>query len=118
MKKLFILAFALVLAQLDLFAQAELELKPSQSMSITGKGPGQDAVINPFDGQDCYAIVENVGKGDLSVRTQQYGQIVNILPVKKGEKIKVKLLKGYELYFDAAEDAKTKATIIIEKVTG
>jgi hypothetical protein len=43
MKKLIILLCAVFFTQYDLFAQAEFELNPSQSMSITGKGPGQDA---------------------------------------------------------------------------
>jgi len=43
-------------------AQIEFELQPSQSMSITGKGPGQDAAKNPFEGEDCLVLVENIGK--------------------------------------------------------
>ena len=45
-----------------MFAQAEFELKPSQSVFVTGMGPGQDATKNPYDGQNCFAIVENIGK--------------------------------------------------------
>lgn len=30
-------------------------------MLMTGKGPGQDATINPYEGEDCYAVVKNLG---------------------------------------------------------
>ena len=64
--KTLILIFSLTLmTKYDTFAQTEFELKPSQSMLMTGKGPGQDGTINPFDGQDCYAIVENNGKREF-----------------------------------------------------
>ena len=43
-------------------AQTEFVLEPSQSMIMTGKGPGQDATINPYFGEDCFAIIKNIGK--------------------------------------------------------
>ena len=33
-------------------AQTIFELDGQQSMLMTGKGPGQDATINPFEGED------------------------------------------------------------------
>lgn len=90
-------------------AQVEFDLEPAQSMSITGKGPGQDAAINPYYGQNCYAIVENIGKKEFSIRIQQNGTIIESIPIKKEEIKKVTLLKGYELYFDA--DSKGKAKV-------
>ncbi len=45
-------------------------LDPQQSMLIFGKGPGQDAAINPYEGQDCRAIVKNLGEGQVGVRVQ------------------------------------------------
>lgn len=100
--------------QFEIHAQAEFELDPNQSMSITGKGPGQDAAKNPFDGQNCFAIIENIGKMEFSIRTQQNGKIVETIPIKKGEIKKVKLLKGYELYLDS--NSKAKAKVEFEKM--
>ena len=61
--KTIILLFILNLAlQLEVKAQTEFVLEPSQNMIMTGKGPGQDGTINPFFGQDCYAIIKNIGK--------------------------------------------------------
>ena len=62
-------------------SQDEFELKPSQSMLMTGKGPGQDGAINPYAGQDCYAIVENLGETEVSIRIQQKGKILKVLGV-------------------------------------
>jgi hypothetical protein len=116
MKKLIIILFVTLFTQYETFAQAEFELKPSQSMSITGKGPGQDATKNPYDGQNCYAIVENIGKGEFYIRMQQNGKIIESIPIKKGEIKKVKLLKGYELYLDTNSKGKAKAKVEFEKM--
>ena len=117
MKKLIIIICAVFFTQYDLFAQAEFELNPSQSMSITGKGPGQDAMKNPYDGQNCFAIVENIGKREFSIRTQQNGKIIENIPVKNGETKKVKLIAGYELYLDTNSNGKAKAKVAFEKMT-
>jgi hypothetical protein len=85
-------------------------------MSITGKGPGQDATKNPYDGQNCFAIVENIGKREFSIRTQQKGKIIETIPIKNGEIKKVKLLKGYELYLDTDSSGKAKAKVEFEKM--
>lgn len=116
MKKLIILLCVTFFTQYKTFAQVEFELKPCQSMSITGKGPGQDATINPYDGQNCFAIVENIGKKDFSIRTQQIGKIIENISIKKGEIKKVKLLKGYELYLDTNSKGKAKAKVEFEKI--
>ena len=117
MKKLIILLCAVFFTQYDLSAQAEFELNPSQSMSITGKGPGQDATKNPYDGQNCFAIVQNIGKREFSIRTQQNGTIIEIIPIKNGETKKVKLLVGYELYLDTNSKGKANAKVAFEKMT-
>jgi hypothetical protein len=116
MKKLIILLCLTCFAQYGAFAQVEFELKPSQSMSITGKGPGQDATKNPYDGQNCFAIIENIGKREFSIRTQQNGKIIETIPIKKGEIKKVELLKGYELYLDTNSKGKAKAKVEFEKM--
>lgn len=116
MKKLIIILWLALFTQYKTFAQAEFELKPSQSMSITGKGTGQDATKNPYNGQNCYAIVENIGKREFSIRTQQNGEIIETIPIKKGEIKNVKLLKGYELYLDTNSKGKAKAKVEFEKM--
>lgn len=116
MKKLIIIFCVTFFNQYETFAQVEFELKPSQSMSITGKGPGQDATKNPYDGQNCFAIVENIGKRAFSIRTQQNGKIIQTIPIKIGEVKKVKLLKGYELYLDTNAKGKAKAKVEFEKI--
>ena len=78
---------------------------------MTGKGPGQDATINPFQGKDCYAIIENLGNELFSVRIQQAGEIVNIIAVKPKEKKKIKLLSGQELYLDTRTKSSTQASV-------
>jgi hypothetical protein len=117
MKKLILTLFVVFFIQHNLFAQAEFELNPSQSMSITGKGPGQDATKNPYDGQNCLAIVENIGKREFSIRTQQNGKIIENIPINNGETKKVKLLVGYELYLDTNSKGKAKAKVAFEKMT-
>lgn len=97
------------------FAQTEFELKASQSMCITGKGPGQDGAKNPFAGQNCVAIVDNIGSRTFSIRVQNNGEIVETIPISKGETKKVILLKGYELYFDTIDNSSAKARVNFEK---
>ena len=116
MKKLIIVLCVTFFTQHETFAQAEFELKPSQSMSITGKGPGQDAMKNPYDGQNCFVIVENIGKRQFSIRTQKDGKIIETITIKKAEIKKVTLLKGYELYLDTNSKGKAKAKVEFEKL--
>ena len=70
-------------------AQTEFVLEPSQSMIMTGKGSGQDGTINPYFGQDCYAIVRNIGKRQFSIRVQKKGKIIDEITILKGELKKV-----------------------------
>ena len=97
-------------------AQDEFELKPSQSMLMTGKGPGQDGAINPFAGQDCYAIVENIGKIEVSIRIQKKGKILQTISVTAGATKRVKLLKDQELYLDASDGGMVQAKVNFEKL--
>ncbi len=95
-------------------AQTEFDLDPSQSMIMTGKGPGQDATINPYFGQDCYAIIKNLGKRKFSFRIQQDGKIIAEMTILKGDSMRVKLLKDHELYLDPNPDGKTRASVAYE----
>ena len=82
-------------------------------MSITGKGPGQDAAINPYFGLDCKAIVKNLGANDFSIRVQAENSIIETILILPGEENEVLLRKGYELYLDS--DSESKASVKFKK---
>lgn len=103
----------------DTTAQVEFELKPSQSMSITGKGPGQDAANNPFEGEDCLVLVENIGNLRFAVRTQQKGQNnLKTQDVDPGTTQTIHLPKGYELYLDTTSEGTAKARLSFRRKEG
>ena len=107
MKKLLLIGCIAVLACYNTSAQTVIELN-NQSMCIAGKGPGQDGAINPYSKSDSFGIVQNIGKNDFSIRIQKEGKIIREITVKLKETKKVKLLKGYEMYFDSEFEAKVK----------
>ena len=104
------------MTQYEAVAQTEFVLDPVQNMCMTGKGPGQDGAINPFLGEDCYAIVENTGKQEFSIRVQQNGEIIETNPIAANEEKKVTLMHGYEMYFDTEGKRKVKAKLDFEKM--
>ena len=108
MKKLFLMPIFLFLIIHNGFGQTVFELKPAQSMSITGKGPGQDAAYNPYSESNSIAVVENIGRNPFTVRLQEKGKVIEIILIEAGTTKKIKLLKGYELYFDSEEESKAK----------
>lgn len=112
MKKIYLLLGLLLLTGVSGFSQAIIELDGTQSMSIAGKGPGQDAAINPYLGSDSIAIVKNVGDNRFSIRIQQQGKILETIEIKPNDTEKVMLLKGYEMYFDSEADAKAKVDFV------
>ncbi len=115
--KLFLSSITLILlCQLKSQGQTYFTLEPSQAMLMTGKGPGQDGSINPYAGQICFAIIENTGKYDLSVRIQENGKLIETIPLKSKELIKKKLLKGYELYIDSNPKEKVEVKIDYESI--
>jgi|GEM_PF-72454 len=83
-------------------------IESSQSMIITGKGPGQDGAINPYLGKKSIAIVENLGKHEFSVRIQKDGKIIKEIAVKASEEKEIPLGKSDELYIDTNKKAKTR----------
>ena len=117
MKKTLIASFLLLFTVNILSAQTEFTLEPSQSMLMTGKGPGQDGTINPYDDQDCYAIVKNIGQAAFSIRIQKKGKIIREIPILKHEIKKIVLLKGQELYLDPNPIEIAKAVVDYEKIT-
>ena len=97
-------------------AQIFFELDGQQSMLMTGKGPGQDATINPFEGEDCYVLIQNLGAELFSVRVQYKGEVVNITYVNPSQTKKIKLLMGQELYLDPEARKKTRASVAYQKI--
>ncbi len=116
MKTLTLLLFLSLLIQTEAFAQTDFVLEPSQSMLMTGKGSGQDGTINPYKGEDCMAVVENIGNVDFSIRIQKTGKILNEISISEGETKKITLLKDQELYLDPNPKAIAKARVYYEKL--
>ena len=52
----------------------------------------------------------------FSIRVQQDGKIIEEISILKGDRIKVKLLKGYELYLDPNPEGIAKASVNYEKI--
>lgn len=117
MKKLAFIVLLILSCQLIGHAQAVFELNPNQSMLISGKGIGQDASVNPFEGEDCYARVKNIGNEIFTVRVQQKGKVIELVSLKSKEIVKVKFLIGYELYLDTKTRKKAKASIEYERIS-
>jgi hypothetical protein len=105
----YVLTVIILFISLSAVAQNTFELEPSQSMLMTGKGPGQDAVKNPFSNQDCIAVVDNIGEKPFSVRIQSKGEIIETISIKPKTSKRIEFKKGYELYLDT--DYKTKARV-------
>jgi hypothetical protein len=102
MKNLHVLLCAFLLASGTMLSQASVfVLEPSQSMSISGKGPGQDAAINKYADNDCIATVKNMGKNSFEVRIQKEGKVIKTITIGQGETKDVSLLRGNVFYFDS-----------------
>ena len=109
MKNPYLIVVLLFLVQYNVSAQEIIELPPTQSMLITGKGPGQDAAANPFTKDNSLGIVENIGKNDFTIRVQnKKGKIMESVTIKPGDTKEVRLLLGYELYLDSELEGKAK----------
>ncbi len=89
--------------------ESVFKLDPNQSMLMTGKGPGQDGAINPYSGQKCIAVVENVGTKTFSVRVKS-GDDVNNYDVNSNSIKSIILEVGDELYLDSEFNSKAKVT--------
>ena len=77
-------------------------------MCITGKGPGQDAAINPYSSGNSLGIVKNVGEDRLQARIQKDGKIISLTEVAPGQTESLVLLEGQELYLDGTRDSRAK----------
>ena len=116
MKNLLILLLLTAYCQLETQAQNDFELEPGQNMLMTGKGPGQDGAINPYYGQDCWAIVKNTGSSDFTIRIQRGKKLVELIPIAAGETKKVFLLKDHQLYLDSNEKEKIRTELSFKKL--
>jgi hypothetical protein len=88
-----------------------LKLGTAQSMSITGKGPGQDAAINPYGDQKSMSVIKNLGKNAFSVRIQDKGGgLIDVMELQPKEQKFFNLEVGYELYLDSDLPGKARVT--------
>lgn len=111
----FVIALVAFVCTIHLEAQTTISLDGTQSMSITGKGPGQDAVLNPYKTSESIAIVKNIGQNALGVRIQKAGKVILEKTLQPNQEQSFELEKGYELYLDSAK--KSKALIDFVKKT-
>ena len=108
---LFKLVFILLLISLESFGQS-FEITDGQSMCMFGKGPGQDATINPYAEEDfSYALVENIGTVEFQIRITSNVKDIKQFPIQPNGLVVIKLFKDEVLYFDAITTQKAKATI-------
>lgn len=110
-----LLAISFLMLCAESMAQTEFLIEPNQSMIMTGKGPGQDATINPYFGQECYAVIENIGEREFSIRIQSEGKIKEEIPLAPAAEIKVKLLEKDMLFFDPNPKGDARARIDYEQ---
>ncbi|SHI64043.1 hypothetical protein SAMN04488508_102261 [Aquimarina spongiae] len=110
---LLLLIVAGVLSSCDAY-KTTLELDPSQSMGITGIGPGQDAVINPYFGYDSFIIIKNRGENPFGVRIQNNGEIIKRTDVAPATTARFKLNGKDRVFFDAT--SKSVAVVRFEAI--
>lgn len=88
------------------------ELTNGQSMCMFGKGPGQDATINPYAEEEfSYALIENVGTVEFQIRIASIEKDTKQFPIQPSGLVVIKLYRDNVLYFDALTVEKAKATI-------
>ena len=109
MKKLPIILIFLLFASIQVSAQAVIELDPTQSMLISGKGQGQDAAINPFlFKEESVAILENIGENEFQIRIQEAKQVIRLINLEADETIRINLGINQQLYLDTDNWSKVK----------
>lgn len=100
--KLLLTIICLCLLSVTSHAQSTtLELEASQSMCISGKGPGQDGAINPHIEVTSTAVVKNTGDNRFNVRIQKDGIVLRMIAVRGNSTKNIRLEPGEEMYFDA-----------------
>ena len=112
MKKITLIALFGLISLLAGAQENVISLGPSESMSIAGKGPGQDAANNPYIDGNSIARIQNISKNSFSIRVQKQGEILRTISIKPKQTIEVKLHKGDELYFDSRLPAKARVEFL------
>lgn len=92
------------------YAQDVIELGSTQSMGISGKGPGKDGAINPYLDVPSLATVKNKGDHPFVVRIQEKGKILAEVLVAVDEKKLIYLKPGFEMYFDSTKPTEVKVS--------
>ncbi|XOV66510.1 MAG: hypothetical protein ACFHU9_12860 [Fluviicola sp.] len=85
-----------------------IDLESSQSMCITGKGPGQDGAINPYNDGPSTAVVKNLSDDPFNVRLQKDGVILRTIAVEGKTTKEIPLEIGEEMYFDSTMPTKVR----------
>lgn len=112
--KVFKLTLLFLLATISpMVAQDTVVLDDYRHMCIAGKGPGQDAAINPYLGEDSVAIIENMGENPFDIRIQVKGQIVKTVQSSPDQFIEINLKKDQVMYFDS--EARAVARVSFKK---
>ena len=110
MKKIIQITLVLIAIQACSTRNSVFQLSPQQSMSITGKGEGQDAAINPFGASKSIATVSNLGSTPFKVRIEQNGEIIENIEVMPDSTEEFVLDVGDQLFLDSDEKGKAKVT--------
>ena len=113
MRTLFIVLMLFVMICSCSPSKTVIELKPQQSMLITGKGEGQDGAINPYRNQPSIAEVRNLGNTTFSVRIENNDVLLRTVELDGHESREFDLNVGDELYFDSISN--TRVAISFKK---
>jgi hypothetical protein len=109
--KLFLPFILILLVGQSCSTSAELiELEEGQSMLILGKGAGQDALENPFEGESTVAIVNNRSRSSILARVITRDGTTGSNPIRPKRKRSLVILPGSELYLDSPVKSKVKIT--------
>lgn len=90
------------------------DLDSNQSMGISGQGPGRDAAINPYEKEDCIALIKNLGEGILEARTKDKEGKQRSTKIAPQEQKRIFIAVGTILYFDAIKA--TRASVTYERL--
>lgn len=107
-KLLFTIIGAFLISTLAQAQANTLELGSSQSMCISGKGPGQDGAINPNWNGASIAIVKNLGDERFNLRIEKDGNIIRNIAVTGQSTKEIELAEGEVMYFDTTMPTKVK----------
>ena len=108
MRKIIILFILLIYTQGCKPSVNIIELNPSDSMSITGKEPGQDTAINLYSKGDSIAVITNIGENSFEIRIETNGIKIKRAIIQPNETKEVELIRGQQLFFNSRLKSKAK----------